>query len=454
MKKRLICMLLAGLALLTLGGCRSAFEREYYYEAPYTGDIAPRSDKATEIRNFSMLKTALTSMITSRTERGEFRFSNYNGNISEDLAAACFEIKSDHPLGAYAVESLSYDTSYVVSYYVANIYISYNRTAEELGSIVYTYASADFDADVCAAVDEAAPSLVIRCFAGGVNEARIRDLVRRHYYDNPVTVPTEPEVEVTSYPADGANSIYDIRFRYGADTQRSAEMTTAMREKAEEIIAGLTETETPLLALEAAAALSERCADGSPEAADADSAYGALLRGDADSKGFALAYRALCAALGIECTVVEGNLGTMDTQRHFWNIITLDGANYHMDVSAYADDPAAACLLSDDALWGRYIWETSEYPVCDGPLSYASVAGLPEEEDAQTEAPDDAPAQPDTPDAPEETPAPTEPPEETAEPGETGETPPPEETQTPEPAPEPGEEAGENTGDAEDEKTP
>ena len=117
--KKAIALLLAALALLTLSGCGSFFADEYYYETPYSGDIEPRSDQATEVRNYSMLKTVLTSMIVSHMETGEVRFINYNGSPSEDLAAACFEVKSEHPLGAYAVESLSYDTSYVVSYYMA-----------------------------------------------------------------------------------------------------------------------------------------------------------------------------------------------------------------------------------------------------------------------------------------------------------------------------------------------
>lgn len=429
--KRLICALLAGAALLCLGGCRSAFERDYYYETPYSGDIGPRSDKATEIRNYSMLKTALTNMITNHTEKGEFRFSNYNGNLSEDLAAACFEIKSEHPLGAYAVETLSYDTSYVVSYYMANIYISYKRTAEELSGIVYTSTAADFDAGVRRAVEEFAPELVIRCFAPDIDELHIRKTVQRFAFDNPVTVPSEPAVEVTSYPADGSNSIYDIVFRYGLDRERSAVMAEAVTERLDAYAAAQEETEQPQQALAGARYLSELTAGGSGEGSFADTAYGALVLESADSRGLALAYRALCDAVGVDCTVVEGAFGSFGTQPHFWNIIALDGDYYHVDVSAMKDDPARAFLLSDDALWGRYIWETADYPVCDGPLSYAEAAGLPEEEPAAEapgetggEAPSDAPEETDAPPA-EGTDAPA--PADSA-------APEPEETAAPEPA--------------------
>ncbi len=381
--KRLLCTLLAGLALLALSGCRSAFERDYYYETPYAGDIGIRTDKATEIRNYSMLKTALTNMITNHAEKGEFRFSSYNGSISEDLAAACFEIKSEHPLGAYAVETLSYDTSYVVSYYMANIYIGYKRTAEELNSIVYTSKEADFDANVLRAVDSCLPALVIRCFAPGIDEQSIHNLVKRHYYDDPLTLITEPEVEVTSYPADGTNCIYDIRFRYSLSQQRSSVMAAILGEKLRSTAEAMTETQQPQLALESARFLVESCAGGNPESIYADTAYGALVNGDANSKGYALAYKALCTALGIDCTVVEGSFGGIVTQMHFWNIVTLDNDCYHVDLSAMAEDPASAFLLSDEALWGRYLWDTEAYPACIGPLRYADVAGIPEESEAQ-----------------------------------------------------------------------
>ena len=381
--RRMLCLLLAGLALLTLSGCRSVFEREYYYETPYSGDIGMPSDQATEIRNYNMLKTALTNMITNHTEKGEFRFVSYNGSLNEDLAAACFEIKSDHPLGAYAVETLSYDTSYVVSYYMANIYITYKRTARELQSIVYTSTTEDFDESVFTSVDEYEPSLVIRCFSPGIDETYIRRLVQRHYYDDPTLLITQPQVEVTSYPADGTNCIYELRFRYGVSRQRGTVMSAALTDRLKETAAAMTETGQPKLALESALYLSENCAEGSAYSIYADTAYGAVVQGDADSKGLALAYRALCAVLGIDCTVVEGGSGGINAQSHYWNIICLDGDYYHVDVSAMAADPAQAFLLNDETLWGRLIWETADYPACDGPLDYAAVAGIPEAEETE-----------------------------------------------------------------------
>ena len=440
--KKTIAAILAGLSLLTLSGCGSLYEDDYYYEAPYSGVIGPRSDSAiTEVRNYNMLKTALTNMIVNHIESGELRFADYNGNLSEDLAAACFEIKSQHPLGAYAVESLSYDTSYVVSYYVANIYIGYKRTAEELRDIVYTSDTADFDRNLDNAADSFLPKLVIRCYDSGVDERYVLAHVKQHYYDDPVTMVIEPTVEVTGYPADGENRIFDIRLTYAMTQQRMTPMSMVLQDRRGAVIGALQETESPGQALECAAYLSEQCAGGDADAPYADTAYGALVNGNADSRGYALAYRALCAALDIDCIVVEGSFGTMGGEPHFWNMITLNGDCYHVDVSAFADDPDAAFLQSDDALWGAYIWDTAAYPACGGPLSYADVAGLPEpSEESETEEGEDGQSA----DAATQTPA------ERENPPEYGETEPPE-TETP---PEEGRQPEEGSGPSpEEDKT-
>ena len=65
-----------------------------------------------------------------------------------------------------------------------------------------------------------------------------------------------------------------------------------------------------------------------------DSAYSALSYGYAGSEGIALAYTELCRQLGIDCTVVYGQLDWAD---HCWNVIKLDGDYYHVDVTACID---------------------------------------------------------------------------------------------------------------------
>lgn len=58
------------------------------------------------------------------------------------------------------------------------------------------------------------------------------------------------------------------------------------------------------------------------------SAYGCLVKNVSVCQGLSDAYALLMNKLGIECTVT-----TSDTMSHAWNIITLNGKNYHIDLT-------------------------------------------------------------------------------------------------------------------------
>lgn len=380
-RKRLIPLLC--LMLLLLCGCASPFEGEYYHEDNFSGELGPISGTATEIKNYNMLKTALTNLIIRHEERAEFSFTDYSGRPSEDLAAACFEIRTTNPLGAYALDTLTYDTNRVVSYYVADVYLTYKRTAQEIQNIQYCNTQEDFCERLLASIDSYRSETVIRIFSSVVDENYILDTVHSHYFDDPVTTVLEPVIEVESFPNEGENRVYDIHISYAASPERLIPMSLALDGKLHGAVAAMTQTEQPELALEAAAYLSSLCTVQSEKTAFTSTAYGAFVNQRADSKGFALAYSALCRRLGIECTVVEGSIGTMGAEPHFWNMICLDGAYYHVDVSAFADNPAGAFLLNDDRMWGKYLWNADEYPACSGLLTYSGLTGQAEEEHPQ-----------------------------------------------------------------------
>lgn len=63
---------------------------------------------------------------------------------------------------------------------------------------------------------------------------------------------------------------------------------------------------------------------------DAFSAYGALVKGSAVCEGYARAMQLLCHRVGIQCTLVSG-YGIKNRVTHMWNLVTIDGRNYHLD---------------------------------------------------------------------------------------------------------------------------
>ncbi|MCC8077345.1 MAG: hypothetical protein LIO60_03210 [Oscillospiraceae bacterium] len=432
MKQKLIPALLLLCLMAGLCGCGSIFAAEYEYAERYESSLMQSSGDETEISNASMLKSALLSLINSHQEHATFRFSHYNGSVIDDLAEACLEVKTSNPLGAYAVDTLTYDTSRIVSYYLADIEITYKRSAEEISAVVGARSTDALAEALLDALTACADGVTLRVYAAQVDEAYLSNLAHTLHLENPVAVLAEPELEIDAYPSEGDNRIYDIRFSYVTDTgtlgvwtAQTEERVTALTENADEAAF------PPRLALEGAEALSGvRPADGG--GITDGMAYGALVAGEADSKGLALAYKALCDAQGIACMVVEGTFGGGSTA-HCWNIITLEDACYHVDVSRFAANPEGAFLRTDAQFWGDYFWDMDVYPACEGGLRYTDIAGGEPEQSAAAERP----AATERP-VPTETPAPTESPVPTETPVPTG-TPTPTETPAPTESPVPTE---------------
>lgn len=407
--KRLLSLLLAGLLpLLALAGCGNVFEAEYTFAVPYSGGVTRGGGDATEIGNYNMLKSALIDLVNNHGEHATFRFSRYNGSVADDLAAACLEIRTTNPLGAYAVEALTCDTSRIVSYYTADVNVAYKKTAEEIRSIVGVSSLTDLEARLREAVTDAAAEIVLRVYSSQVDEDYLRALTERLYFSDPVTVATEPEAEIASYPGEGINRIYDIRLQYGADPARLRYMSRQLSDRVGELAEMLVSESAPQRALECADSLDtllEKDAAGSY----GSTAYGAIVERSADSKGVALAYKALCDAAGLDCMVVKGNLGDMGAEEHYWNILALEGAYYHVDVSAFPQGRSGAFLADDAGFWGAYLWDAEDYPACTGSLRYTDV--VPEAAEAFAEDNSEAQPQEETPaesPAPAETDAPTE----------------------------------------------
>ena len=111
--------------------------------------------------------------------------------------------------------------------------------------------------------------------------------------------------------------------------------------------------------------------------------YSALILGEANSEGMALAYVELCRQLDIPCQIVYGQ---RNWRSHCWNIIQLGGDSYHVDVSVCAEQGLeSGFLLPDETMWGHYRWDISSYPPCRGKLSYTALIPPAPEEGVETE---------------------------------------------------------------------
>ncbi len=370
MRYRLAALLLAGALLLS--GCAAMTDRDYLSIQAHRGVLSAGSDpSAFRVENYTELGEAIHGMVETGLEHGVVHLSNYiprsaKGDVEADLADACAEVAQRDPLGAYAVDFIKHDKAYIVSYYEANIFITYRRTAEQVKSIVSVTGTSAVRTEIQEALSTFSAEKVLRISYFAEDAAAIRALVRQAYYASPLFALGMPEIEVDIYPSDkgytGELRIVEILLTYPEDQETLRKQAQALQQRAGEL-AGVARGLSGESAVRAIDLLlksdvtyfADRKKDGAQRR---NTAYAALVDGAADSEGLALAYQLLAKQEGLESYVVSG---TMGDRPHFWNIVGLsDGEYRHVDVTAQE----GVGLSDADLVNLGYQWDRSAYRAC------------------------------------------------------------------------------------------
>lgn len=362
MKQRLCALLLLPVLLLT--GCQTMLERGYSSVQPHSQSLTAREDpSALEAENYQELVSAVLYLVTQHAESGIVRLYNYTGDVEADLTAACLEVVQKDPLGAFAVDYIKHEVTRIVSYYEANVTISYQRTAEEMGQIISVTGSSAIKRELRDALAAFAPVVTLRISYFAEDDEYLRSLIYQAYYDTPQSAFGLPEISLSLYPETGIQRIVEIGLTYPAEVETLVQRQSELEAAAARLLPdGAEATARQVYDL----LLGQTALSSDP---DRNTAYDALVNGLANDEGLALAYQLLCARAGLTCTVVQG---TLAEQPHFWNIVTTDSGSRHVDASA------GLYALTDLQLVdvGAYQWGSS-YPICrDGrELSLAPAAG-------------------------------------------------------------------------------
>ena len=372
-RARLIPALTALGMLLALAGCARVFDTEYYVSEPYqTPAVRQTPDAGSDaIADPDGLRRALLDLVAARQESAQLQFANYDGDVSQDLSAACWELRSSTALGAFAVEDISYELSRIVSYYQADVHIAYARSEEQLAAVERLVDSRALTGRLDKALRTGETYLALEVTDASLTADAVRGTIDQVYRADLTACPVLPEAAVAFFPETGPDRIAEIDLDYGMGPEdlatRREELSAALDALAEDLTPA-PESEAPELAAESlydlCQYLSALCLcdeDAGPTVWDA------LVGRAADSQGMALAMEAGCRALGFECVTVAGRL---DDEDHCWNIVTLGESAYHIDVSRWTEQTPPVFLAGDRDLWGAYWWDTSQVPACPENFGY------------------------------------------------------------------------------------
>lgn len=336
MKRRILSL---GLALcLSLSGCASILERSYTSSTAHADRPTTAEDPSIlRVENYRELVSAVLYLVSEGAEEGVIQLHDYAGSVENDLTAACLEVATQDPLGAYCVDYIKHEYTRVVSYYQATLDIHYRRTQEQVRSMVRVTGTGAIRTELRQALAQFAPEVVLRVAYFSEDADFIRDLIHQTYYEDPAFALGYPEAEISLYPDSGRERVVEILLTYpeSAEELRRKSETLAVRVKA--IAQDLQ-------------ALDERtvAVDAIPNAvydSEGTTPYEVIVEGAADGEGMALAYALLCQAGGLTCKVVEG---TLDGEKRFWNAVTFsDGFTAYVDLMGYSHALADSRIMAE-----------------------------------------------------------------------------------------------------------
>ncbi len=376
MKRILGCVLV----LLALCGCGVLRENTYVAVVPHDEDYGTALDSdVLTVSSYLSLKNAMLNMVEDGVKEGVIRAEAYGGNLSEDLSQAVDEVTRQSPLGAYAVSSMTYDYSKIVSYYEIHINTTFRRSLEEIQSIVYV---ADMDAlslQLRETMKDYRTRLVVR--VGAYESFSLDDMVNQVYEAEPAELLEKPSCSMELYPDSGSQRILEIDFDYVHSTQELMDSRDALQPQIQQLARIYGSSDQPMTNVRRFYQRLGRDAVLEPQDegthALTNSVYGVLVEGHATSYGFAQAFRVMMDACEIPCRLITGQ---RNGALHYWCLVEISGSYYYIDPSTAAgDQPLEYYLMGNIQLEEQnyYMWNAVEYPVVELPEEL--IPPVPEE---------------------------------------------------------------------------
>ena len=368
MVKRITQLFAMVAMLFVLTGCAAIFTNTYQSEQDFQGnEKIELADNVQVIQNYNELRRLVFGMVNNHEASREIVFSGYTGNAVTDIASVCNAVKTESSYGAYCVEYISYDLRQIVSSYEAKINISYLYTKEELEILQTTSNLDSFSKMFVSALEQEEPKLLVRVNNGTAEEAVLTELMDNAILGYPMAISYVPKFSVKIFDGNSSQKIYNVSIQYDSTLDNDKRLK-AMGNVLERCATGIDGANTAQKVLSAAEHISTHFVF---DRAGGDTAYHALVEELANSRGVSCAFKALCDKLDIECLIVSGRI---EKQEHYWNIVKIDDAYYHIDIS-HLDAMGAehAMFLTDSERQGSYWWNQSAYPACEGDLTYSQV---------------------------------------------------------------------------------
>lgn len=345
---------------LLLSGCGGWADGSYVSVQPHQEQSAEDNAEGIEAENASQLQSAMEALIERGTEQAVIAVPNYpTEQLQTDSAQVIRYLTRDFPVGAYAVDRISYDFGTSGGHPAIALRISYVHTRAEIRSIKQAGSLEEAKNLLYEALDNCESGLVMQ--VAHYRQTDFTQLVADYCTAYPEKVMEQPEVSAALYPESAVQPVVELKFTYqtSRDTLRNMKkQVSPVFDAAVLYVSGDASDHTKLVQLYSF--LMERFVY--QQETSITPAYSLLRHGVGDSRAFATVYAAMCRLAGLECQVVTG---TRDGAPYCWNMVR-DGDRYcHVDLLRSLNS-GGMTEYADSAMSG-YVWDYSRFPACEEP---------------------------------------------------------------------------------------
>ncbi len=361
-KKQIAAMLLC-LTLLPLSGCAAMLERGHASSTTHVDYAVEEDESILRAETYQGLVNSMLYFVNGRHTDGTIRLYNYAGDVEADLSAARQAVLQD-PIGAFAVRTLNFESTRILTYYEVELTIFYSRSAQEMEAIPEVTGLSGVRQELSRLVTEQQESAIFLAsyFSGDrelVEELLILACMSApelfHHHDINTT-------KISFYPETGARRVVEVKLGWSVGAAEVAQEEQEYAQQLESAASALLEANPPAgesYTVEELAAI-VREASGGPDYHGTPLALGALSGEPAADFGLLVAMEYLCRQCAIEVEPVSGSTG-------LWLIVaTPEGYRHLLPDSMYAlEEPIPFRLYTDGELLELgHQWNTEFYPPC------------------------------------------------------------------------------------------
>ena len=312
--------------LFMLSGCNAWLNGSYASVTPHKEQYFQPEQVLLAPKTYADIENILVNMVLSGQQKKTISMEAMKGDWQKYVTEAVQYIQYTYPIGAYAIQDVSYDIGSSGGKIVLAMDITYDRSVAEIGAIQRVENPEEIVESIYNALRNFDVS--VSFYMEDYKEVDFIQIVRDNAILYPQYIIEEPRVSVMTYPREGKDRVVELTFGYATSRSSLREMQQQVGRffSASELYVSEEGTDMEKLAQLYAFLMnrSEYTVQTS-----ITPAYSLLRYGVGDSKAFATVYAAMCRQAGIDCETISGS---RMQRTWYWNLIRVDGRVYHIDL--------------------------------------------------------------------------------------------------------------------------